>query len=167
LMNGVKLIWMTDEMYHSFFREYENDPDLCMPGQDYVRYEYCEERVERYIQRQHESKRVALAILYNDEIAGEIIFRNIEDHQFATMGIVLKNTKYKDRGIGTAAEKLAVWFAFYEMDIPVLFADTIQANTRSQHVLEKAGFTFIREDKDFRYYRIDRASDPARLTEEY
>ena len=31
---------MTAEMYRSYFREYENDPDLYMPGQEYVRYEY-------------------------------------------------------------------------------------------------------------------------------
>ena len=43
-----------------------------------------------------------------------------------------------------------------ELDIPTLFADTIQTNTRSQHVLEKIGFTLIRDDEDFKYYRIDR-----------
>ena len=44
----------------------------------------------------------------------------------------------------------------YELDIPTLFADTVRTNVRSQHVLEKAGFTLIREDPDFLYYRIDR-----------
>lgn len=62
-------------------------------------------------------------------------------------------------GIGTAAERLAVGFVFNELDIPTLFADTILTNTRSQHVLEKAGFTCIGEDKDFKYYRIDRKLD--------
>ena len=153
---SVKLTLMTDEMYRLFFREYENDPDLYMPGQEYVHYEYSDEKVERYVRRQRDLKRVTLAIMYDDEIAGEIIIKDIEDHICAAMGITLKNKKYKDRGIGTAAERLAVRFVFCELDIPTLYADTVQTNLRSQHVLEKVGFSFIREDKDFKYYRIDR-----------
>lgn len=155
----IKLTPMTDEMYRLYFHEYENDPDLYMPGQEYVHYEYSEENVERYVQRQRDLKRVTLAILCDGEIVGEIIIKNIEEHKCATMGITLKNSKYKDHGIGTAAERLAVRFVFNELDIPTLYADTIQANTRSQHVLEKVGFTCISEDKDFKYYRIDRELD--------
>ena len=44
------------------------------------------------------------------------------------------------------------------MNIPTLYADVILSNTRSQHVLEKVGFGLINEDKQFRYYRIDRES---------
>ena len=54
------------------------------------------------------------------------------------------------------ATELAVDYVFNELDIPTLFADTIQTNTRSRHVLEKIGFTLIREDENFKYYRIDR-----------
>lgn len=153
---GVKLTPMTDEMYRLYFHEYENDPDLYMSGQEYVHYEYSEEMVERYVQRQRDLKRITLAVLCGDDIVGEIIIKNIEEHKCATMGIALKNAKYKNRGIGTAAERLAIRFVFYELDIPTLYADTIHTNIRSQHVLEKVGFSFIREDKDFKYYRIDR-----------
>lgn len=155
-VNSVRLAPMTDEMYHSYFREYENDPDLYMPGQEYVHYEYSDEKVDRYVQRQRDLKRVTLAILCEDEIVGEIIIKNIEAHKCATMGLTLKNAKYKEHGIGTAAERLTIQYVFDEMDIPTLYADTIQTNTRSQHVLEKVGFSFIKEDKDFKYYRVDR-----------
>ena len=73
------------------------------------------------------------------------------------MSIVLKNAKYKDRGIGTQAERLAVQYVFQDLDIPTLYADTVRTNRRSQHVLEKVGFTLIQEDQDFKYYRIDRS----------
>ena len=33
----------------------------------------------------------------------------------------------------------------------------IKQNVRSQHVLEKTGFALVREDPEFKYYRIDRA----------
>ena len=162
--NTVKLVPMTAEMYREYFREYDNDPDLYADMDKYSHYVYSEENVERYIRRQSDLGRIPLAIMYGDEIVGEIIIKNIEAHKCAVMGLALKNAEYKDRGIGTAAEKLAVRFVFDELEIPVLYADTIKKNTRSQHVLEKTGFSMIREDGDFRYYEIRRnkttADDP-------
>ena len=156
--SNIRLLPMTAEMYHCFFMEYENDPDLYLEGQEYVPYTFSEEKVQRYLQRQIDLKRIPLAIMSDEEIVGEIIIKNIEPHKCATLGITLKNAKYKDRGIGTQAEKLAVRYVFDELDIPTIFADTIKINTRSHHVLEKIGFTFIREDEEFKYYRIDRNS---------
>ena len=155
----IRLAPMTDEMYHAYFREYENDPDVFLVGQPYASYTYSEEKAERYIQRQKDLRRIPLAILRGDEIVGEIILKNIEEHRSVTMGIALKNARYKDQGIGTRAERLAVDYVFQVLDIPTVYADTIQTNTRSQHVLEKVGFVFLREDENFKYYRIDREAD--------
>ena len=152
----IKLVPMTDEMYRLFFLEYENDPDVYLPEQEYVQYEFAEEKVAKYVLRQKDLERIPLAVLYDDAIVGEIIIKNIEPHQCATMGIVLKNARYKDHGIGTQAEKLAIQFVFDDLDIPTIYADTVRTNCRSQHVLEKIGFSLIREDGDFKYYRIDR-----------
>lgn len=152
----IKLIPMTDEMYRLFFYEYENDPDICLPGQEYVHYEYSEEKVAKYVQKQKDLIRIPLAILCGDEIVGEVLLKDIEPHKCATMSIVLKNSGYKNRGIGTQAEKLAVRYVFDDLDISTLYADTIKENVRSQHVLEKAGFTLVRKDEEFKYYRIDR-----------
>ena len=155
----IRLVPMTDEMYHRYLTEYENDPDLLLKGQEYRAFAYSAETAEKYIRRQKDLKRVPLAILCGDDIAGEVIIKNIEAHKCATMGIALKNAKYKDRGIGTAAEELAVRFVFEELDIPVLYADTLRTNLRSRHVLEKAGFSLTGEDEDYMYYRIDRKAD--------
>ncbi|WP_051205671.1 GNAT family N-acetyltransferase [Butyrivibrio sp. FC2001] len=152
----IQLIAMTPEMYHSYFKEYENDPDLWLDKMKYTPYEYSEEKVNKYIQRQKNLNRRTLAIMCGGEIVGEVIIKNIEEHKCATLGICLKNAKYKDQGIGTQAERLAVRYVFKELDIPVLYADSIQPNTRSQHVLEKVGFKYVNEDADFKYYRIDR-----------
>ncbi|WP_081795589.1 GNAT family N-acetyltransferase [Butyrivibrio sp. MC2021] len=153
---AIYLTSMTPEMYHRYFKEYENDPDLWLDKTKYVPYEYSEEKVDQYIKRQMTLKRKTLAIMHGEEIVGEVIIKNIEDHTCATLGICLKNGKYKDQGIGTQAEKLAVDYVFNELDIPTLYADSIQPNTRSQHVLEKVGFKYVNEDADFKYYQIDR-----------
>ncbi len=147
---------MTREMYHRYLKEYESSPELYLDPSKCVPYVYDRETVDRYVQRQIDLKRIPLAILCGDEIVGEIVLKNIEDKKCATMGLCLKGAAYKDRGIGTQAERLAVRYVFYELDIPTLYADSILPNTRSQHVLEKVGFRLIGEDGTFRYYRIDR-----------
>lgn len=150
------LLPMTADMYHAYFREYQNDMDLYIDKRTYVLYTYDKEKVDQYIQRQNERNRKSFAIMFDGEMVGELIIKNIVDHQCATMGIAMKNAKYKDRGFGTQAERLAIQYVFHELDIPVLYADSILSNTRSQHVLEKVGFKLVKQEGDFKYYRIDR-----------
>ena len=147
---------MTAKMYHEYYKEYQNDPDLYIDKSAYTDYIYDEKKVDRYIQRQIDLKRKVFAIMYGDEMVGELIIKNIEEHKSATLGISMKNANYKDRGFGTKAEQLAIAYVFNELDIPVLYADSILSNRRSQHVLEKVGFRFIKEEGDFRYYSIER-----------
>ena len=153
---GVYLLPMTPEMYHEYFKEYQNDLDLYIDKSAYVPYTYDEEKVNRYIQRQIDLNRKVFAIMHHDEMVGEVVIKNIEEQQCATLGIAMKNAQYKDRGFGTKAEQLAIQYVVHELDIPVLYADSILSNTRSQHVLEKVGFTFIKEEGDFKYYRMER-----------
>ena len=94
--------------------------------------------------------------MHGQEMVGELVIKNIEPGQCATMGLAMRNAQYKDRGFGTRAEQLAIRYVFEELDIPVLYADALITNTRSQHVLEKVGFRLIREEGNFRYYSIER-----------
>ncbi len=156
-MSGeVTLRPMTAEMYHAYYKEYQNDPDLSIDQSKFTPYIYVPEGVDRYIQRQIDRNRRCFAIMLEDEMAGEIILKNVEPRKRATLSISMKNAAYKDRGIGTQAERLAIDYVFRELDIPVLFADTILTNARSQHVLEKVGFRYLRTEGDFKYYCIER-----------
>ena len=60
-----------------------------------------------------------------------------------------------------AAQVVKRIFSLCMEGIPVLYADTILTNKRSQHVLEKIGFEFIKQEGDFRYYCISRRTDNA------
>ena len=152
----IYLLPMTAQMYHEYFKEYQNDLDLYIDKEAYIAYSYEEEKVNQYIQRQIDLKRKLFAIMFGDEIVGELVIKNIEEHKCATMWLAMKNTTYKDRGFGTKAEQLAIEYVFNELDIPILYADSILSNKRSQHVLEKVGFRLIKEEGDFRYYCIER-----------
>ena len=70
-----------------------------------------------------------------------------------TLSIHLRSNDAKDRGYGTVAEKLALEYAFEELGMRAVNADALVKNTRSQRVLEKAGFRFLQEENGFRYYR--------------
>lgn len=99
-------------------------------------------------------ERLPFAIMYGDEIVGELKIYDIVNGKSATLGITMKNKKYKDRGFGTQAEQLAVRYVFYKLGIPTLYADSVLTNTRSQHVLEKVGFRLFSEDEKRKHYRI-------------
>lgn len=156
---NISLLPMTTEMYHAYFMEYENDPDLCPDKSTYTPYTYNKEKVDRYIQKQIDLNRKTFAILCNGETVGELILKNIIPEQCATLSLSMKNAKFKDRGFGTLAEKLAIDYVFRDLNIPTLYADALRTNTRSQHVMEKVGFRLIKEDGDFKYYRIDRPTE--------
>lgn len=88
---------------------------------------------------------------------GELQLKQINlEKAECTLSIHMQNDTVKEKGYGTQAERLAVKYAFDELGMVAVNADTITKNTRSQHVLEKAGFHFIGEDGTFKYYRIER-----------
>ena len=148
---------MTEAMYHAFFREYENDRDLYLDPREFTAYVYDESVVNAYIQRQIQRKRLPFAIMHGEEMVGELKLYDIVPGESAWLGITMKNARYKDRGFGTRAERLAVEYVFHGLDIPVLYADSVLTNTRSQHVLEKVGFRLTHTDGQRKHYRIDRA----------
>lgn len=154
--NSITLRPMTAEMYHAFFCEYQNDPDLYLDKNDFTEYVYDEEKVNAYIRRQIDCKRLPFAIMLGDEMVGELKIYDIVPGESAWLGITMKNRQYKDRGFGTQAERLAIEFVFRNLEIPTLYADSVLTNTRSQHVLEKVGFQFLYADESRKHYSITR-----------
>ena len=143
-------------MYHAFFKGYENDRDLYLDPDEFFEYVYDPIKVDAYIQKQIDRKRLPFAIMYGEEMVGELKIYDIVPGQSATLGITMKSKRYKDRGFGTRAEQLAVDYVFHDLNIPVLYADSILTNTRSQHVLEKVGFQLTYTDEFRKHYRIER-----------
>ena len=85
---------------------------------------------------------------------GELQLKRIDrQNKECTLSIHLQNDEVKGRGYGAAAERLALEYAFTVMGMAAVNADAVVKNTRSQHVLEKVGFKFVREENGFRFYR--------------
>ena len=147
---------MTRELCHAFFRGWQNDPALyeeparCMP------YQYDCAAVDAYFDAKQLPDRVMLAVMLGDRPIGEIHLKGIDREKgTCALGIALQNDAVKGKGYGTRAERLAVRYALDVLGLRTVLADALKGNTRSQRVLEKAGFQRTGEDGRFCYYRYE------------
>ena len=156
-MKEISLCVMTRALCHELFRGWENDPDIYMDMAQFTAYQYDEAAVDRYFDAKQNPSRVLLAIMKDDTPIGEIQLKQIDrERKECTLSIHMQNDAVKGRGYGTCAERLAVQYAFEVMGMTAVNADTIVKNKRSQHVLEKVGFQFVKEENGFKYYRYQR-----------
>lgn len=152
-MSTVSIQPMTREMCHEFYQEFQNDPAIG----HYYEYVYSPEIADRYFDANSVADRKLFAIMVGNKIVGECKLKNIDlQKRECSMGIHLQNDAVKEKGYGTQAERLILRYAFEDLGIVAVNADAALKNTRSQHVLEKVGFEYVREDDTFKYYRCER-----------
>jgi hypothetical protein len=78
---------MTAEMYHAYYKEYQNDPDLYLDKSQCTPFVYSREWVDRYIQRQIGKNRICFAIMAGEEKAGGGNLQNTEARKGAPPGV--------------------------------------------------------------------------------
>lgn len=154
----IELRPMTRELNREMFSSWENDPAIYADMSLFEPYVYSEEAADAFFEKKARPDRVSFAIMLDGRVIGGVTLKHIDTAQReCELSIHLVNDSVKGRGYGTQAEKLAVRYAFDTLGMRAVNADTILKNTRSAHVLEKAGFSFVKEDAGFRYYRIEKA----------
>ena len=110
-----------------------------------------------FSERQARQNERRFYILLEREPIGELVLKAIDaERRCCALGICLKNDRFKNRGYGTVAERQALRYAFEELGMETVLADSLLRNTRSQRSLQKAGFRFVSEDGHFKYYQISR-----------
>ena len=140
-------------------REFVMDPALFADQKNFKPYVYDQDYCDKYFERNQNLGRIHFAILQKDEPIGEIILKNIApDQTHCTLSICMKNDSCKGKGYGTAAELMALEFAFNELGCETVYADALIGNLRSQHVLEKVGFMQTHTDDMFHYYKCEKSS---------
>lgn len=156
-MEEISLQIMSREQCHELYQGWENDPAIYMDMSLFSRYQYDAAAVDRYYDAKQVPSRILFAILKEGKPIGELQLKQIDlQKKECTLSIHMQNDAVKGRGYGTAAEGLALKYAFTVMGMDAVNADTVIKNTRSQHVLEKVGFKFVREENGFRFYRYER-----------
>ena len=148
----VTLVSCTNELWHAVYPRYEPDPMM-----DTAPYQYDFATCERaFCTKTADETRMYFAITCKEQPIGEIYLKHIDkEKRSAGLGIALINDSAKGKGYGTEAIGLLVGFAFSQLGLETIIADSVLRNTRSQHVLEKAGFTYTHEDQLFKYYRLE------------
>lgn len=153
----IELKKMTRELCHELYKGWSNDASIYMDMSLFKPYSYNKASIDRYFDSKNEPSRIIFAIMLDGKPIGELQLKQIDlEKAECTLSIHMQNDAVKDKGYGTQAERLAVKYAFDELGMVAVNADTIMKNTRSQHVLEKMGFHLIGEDGTFKYYRIER-----------
>lgn len=152
---NIRLCTMTKELCHVFMREFVVDESLFADPADYRPYVYEPSGCDAYFERHRQLGRIHLAIMMDDTVIGEIILKKIDPVQrHCTMGITLQSDRFKNMGCGTRAEQLVLDYAFDELGMSTVYADSLLRNLRSRHVLEKVGFRETHRDDTFVYYVI-------------
>lgn len=156
-MENIYLHIMTRELCHKFYQSFEKDSDIFMDMSLFSKYKYEKRAVDRYFDSKQDKNRIIFAIIKDEKPIGELQLKNIDPfNKECTLSIHMQNDTVKGHGYGTCAEKLALEYAFNDLGLNAVNADTIIKNTRSQHVLEKVGFRYIKEENGFKYYRFER-----------
>ena len=159
-MNSVSITPMTKELARRYYREFVLDPDLFADKSKYQPFQYSDAFSDGRVERYAEMGRIFMAVMLDQKPIGEIVLKNIDrSHKSCEIGISLINDSYKNQGYGTEAKKLILEYAFHQLNMKTIFADTLIDNLRSQHVLEKVGFIRTHQDDHFVYFRCDRPHD--------
>ena len=156
-MSEISLKLMSRLLAHRFYKEFIPDPDLFQDKTQWKPFDYSERFVDARIARYKALGRVYMAVMLDGKPIGEIVLKQIDySKKCCTMGISMINYSYKNQGYGTVAEKLILQYAFDQMGLQTVYADSLTTNLRSQHVLQKVGFAEIGRDAQFVYYRCDK-----------
>ena len=158
--SAITLGEVTRERLHAYYRGFVSDPDIFMDMSKFFIYHYDPARIDAYCAslRPREDRKDFL-ILRNTDPIGELSLKHIDyEKSQCELSIHLQNDSVKGKGYGSVAERLALEYAFQKLKLQTVLADSVQKNRRSQHVLEKVGFTLTHEDDMFKYYRCDRAA---------
>lgn len=157
-MDEISLRIMTKKLCHQLYFNWENDESIYMDMKSFFKYQYNENAVNNYFDKKQNPSCILFAIMKGEEPIGELQLKRINmTSKECTLSIHLQNDKVKGKGYGTFAERLAIQYAFEKLGMVAINADTIIKNTRSQHVLEKVGFKFLRQENGFKYYRYEQS----------
>ena len=92
----------------------------------------------------------AIVITSTDEIIGDVGLTVAGPHQ-GDCGWFLRKT-FQGQGYATEAVKLLVEYAFHNLELQVLTASCVRANSASIGIMKKSGFALVSESEDRLWY---------------
>ena len=155
---NIELQKITLEGMNELDRAFQNDPATFADMSLFSEYRYSPEKTRARFERYSADDRRHFLILLDGRPVGETGIKHIDwEKREGELSIHLQNDAVKNQGVGTCAERLLLAYAFGELGLRAVTARAIEKNTRSQRVLEKAGFSFVRQENGFLHYRCSRS----------
>ena len=155
---NIRLELMTKLLCRSFFEGFTYDPATFPDAQVPEIYRYDPAQADAFYERNNQSDRVHFAVMVDSDIVGDLYLKRIDhENRTCTLSIHMKNDSVKNRGYGSAAEILALEYAFNELRMDAVLADSLITNSRSRHVLEKVGFVMTGADGHRCHYRCNKS----------
>lgn len=156
---NIALEKITLEGMNELDRDFQRDPATFADMSLFSAYRYSPEETRKRFERYGAPDRRHFLIRLDGRPVGETGIKHIDwEKREGELSIHLQNDAVKNRGIGTAAERLLLAYAFDELGLTAVTARVIEKNTRSQRVLEKVGFAFVRQENGFLHYRCEKSS---------
>jgi RimJ/RimL family protein N-acetyltransferase len=110
-------------------------------------YVYDKERTDKnfdFITEREEWYPVVGIFLPDGKPIGNLSFKRINrDKSQCELGIMLVNDKYKGKGYGTEALRLAIAYITDTLKLKHIYADTMGSNIRMQRIFNKLGFELV------------------------
>lgn len=154
---NICLCRMTADKMRSFFLDFAYDPDTFDTPDACLTYKYDQAQADVFYKKHNRADRAHFAVMLGNEVIGDLYLKHIDmQAKSCTLSIHMKNDSVKNQGYGTAAETLALQYAFEQLGLNTVFADVLSRNLRSRHVLEKVGFVLTGVDERLCYYRCDK-----------
>ena len=144
----IRLETMTRERMHEFYRLFEYDTAIS-PGK--CTYVYDPKKVDQLYMKHMQQGKIHFAIILEDFVIGDIYLKHIDRISHSCeLGIHTTNDVYKGKGYGTQAIQLILVYAFTNLRMNMVYANTFIDNDCSTRALKKAGFTEIGRWDGFR-----------------
>lgn len=112
---------------------------------EYLNIGYSVERSDDWfneIQKDQGTKSVRLGIfLNNGMVIGDVALQEINPiNRSCSIGMGIAKIMYRSKGYGKQAVKMMLWYAFNQMGLERVSANTLEVNIPAQICLEKLGF---------------------------
>ena len=152
---------MTRERMRKLYRGFAFDPAIFADMELFEKVRdnpYNEQKVDAlFDRREAEEGSRAFAVMHGCRVIGEVGLRQADPvTKECELSVHLQSDAVKGKGCGTQAEKFAIAYAFDELGMEHIFAESLVKNARSQHILEKLGFRYLGEEEGFKQYRLEK-----------
>lgn len=149
---ALELTEMTTSLAHQLFADFKNDISLFKNKNEFEEYHYDANQVDHYVESKTTKGHILLAILYDGDVIGEIRFKHFEK-DCVELGVVIKDDKYKNKGLGSIAISQGLDYAKKHFSVGYVYVKILKENKRSLHVFKKLEFDFFKETDDFIYLK--------------